>query len=429
MKEIVLQILHLWHKLKSYQKIGSLAVIACILSFLLIPLFKSSYVSLFSEGTSTPLEVMNTKNYLEASSIPYHEKEEGSIYISKEKLPQVRSELQKLGYQKKESSKGLDLFDTSTWIKGEKELHILEVRALIGQLEKDLTTFENIQNARVILDLGSGRNQGTSSAKASVILNLHPKSYLSSSQMAAITYHLAGAIRGLEPEMVAISDTKGHLYKGFHEEVSLAAHCKDELLDHDLKQSVDVFLEKLLGTSQVIATWTDFGQSLALSVVVNEGFFADIKMRKAFLEELESHLHTLTKSCQKPLDIKIGSVHFAKNAPKSSLIALSNLPSLGLVLTGLLALGFWFFLKKIAEEKKTKKEPPKDHEDALFRMVTKVDSKKLVDAIKNEDPSTIAFMLSYLEPKRAEKIIMALPQPIQDSVIGHLSEIDRGRNL
>src|ERR1700722_4001480 len=42
--------------------------------------------------------------------------------------------------------KGFELFDSGTWIKGEKELQMLEMRALKGQLEIEIEKFENIKN-------------------------------------------------------------------------------------------------------------------------------------------------------------------------------------------------------------------------------------------------------------------------------------------
>lgn len=128
--------------------------------------------------------------------------------------------------EKKESVKkekaGFELFDATTWIKGEKELEVLEMRALKEQLQKELATFEHITTAYVLLDLSSRHTLGRAEKpKASIIVSLAENSVLTSSKIEAILQHVTGAVRGLEKNRVALSDTRGRVYRTIDQSVDV----------------------------------------------------------------------------------------------------------------------------------------------------------------------------------------------------------------
>ena len=223
MKEISKQLVTIWREMKLLQKGVFLATLVCLIAIFGILLFKSSasnYVPLYSGKALSSYAMGEIRSYLEHFSIPFQEDKEGGLLVLAEHVEQVRAELGAAGIPKLEQGKGFELFDTNTWIKGEKELQVLEMRALKGQLEKDLAAFENIKSASVILDIPPQKtfNGAKYQTKTSVILTLMPKARLSGSQLRAITNHLAGAVRGLEPSRIAISDTTGKLYKAIDPE-------------------------------------------------------------------------------------------------------------------------------------------------------------------------------------------------------------------
>ena len=74
--------------------------------------------------------------------------------------------------------------------------------------------------------------------------------------------------------------------------------------------------------------------------------------------------------------------------------------------------------------RKYKKKPKQNDEEDLFRLMTRMDLKKLGQSIQQEDPQTIALMLSYLDPTRAEQMIAALNSELQEEVLFHLSELE-----
>lgn len=234
------QLANIWRGIKLYQKFTVILVLLALitlLSFLIVNAASTRFVALYPGDRLLISDAAEVKNYLDGTRISYKIRGDTNILVPDSEVHRIRMDLAAMGLPKMHSSKGFELFDTNTWIKGEKELQVLEMRALMGQLETDISEYENIKGANVILDLAPPRPFGGSmyKAKASIILSLMPGARLSSSQLRAITYHVSGAVRGLEPNMVAISDTTGKLYQAM-----------DPNGDMDLLRSAEVSLEERL---------------------------------------------------------------------------------------------------------------------------------------------------------------------------------------
>lgn len=217
-REFGKQISALWKEIKVYQKftvILVLCLLTLLLSFLLFQAATPSYTLLFTSKQLSIADAAEIKSYLDGRSLSYKLRGDRSILVPQEEVHLIRMDLAAAGLPKIHESKGFELFDENTWIKGEKELQILEMRALRGQLERDISAYENIKSAKVMLDIAPLRPFGHSpyKTKASVILNLMPAARVSSSQLRAISYHISGAVRGLAPNMIAISNTSGQLYQ------------------------------------------------------------------------------------------------------------------------------------------------------------------------------------------------------------------------
>ncbi|MEZ5315182.1 MAG: hypothetical protein R3E91_03095 [Chlamydiales bacterium] len=385
MKEIEIQLRAIWKQIRPVQKITVVLVIFFILAFL---------------------------GYLMIRASSRHV--EKSLFVEEEQT-----------FDSITTPRGFELFDTNTWIKGDKELQVLEMRALKGQLERDLVEFEQIKNANVILDMPPVRSFGGSShkTKASVILELNPEAILSSSQLRAVIYHLAGAVHGLEPNMIAISDTKGKLYtaidpEGQEELLSNAALVFEE----HLNQKIEMLLAFLIGKGRYISSvqagmerGKEQPYSLSVVVVIDQEF-------EKFLTDIENQIHTILLGYDIPSHIKVSLFSFEKE--KKLLIhnqeSKSYIGVIVILLTSLLILAALYpFFRKYSKQKQ---------EDNLFRVMTRIDIQKLAESIENEDPQTIALMLSYLEPIRAEKLITFFPQELQEEIFKYLSEIEYESN-
>lgn len=369
-------------------------VLGTLFGFTLIHSSHGKYAQLFARLSSS--EEKEVRKYLDSIAVPYKEKNK-TIWVMRNQVEALQEELNALGIPQHETGKGFELFDSNTWIKGEKELQVLEMRALKGQLERDLVGFENIKSARVILDLAPARKFGGQQykTKASVILTLMPKARLTASQLRAITCHLAGAVRGLEPNMVAISDTTGRLYQAIDQE----KESEKIIIEESLKDQVCTFLDKVLGEEHFHC----FVKEQKIDI------FIDKSIWEVGLEgEIQRCIKSITNI--KP-NIQLAS--FKKNwkEQKSRFGFMSLLFFVSMVVAALLSI-YPFFRKR-------------NKEDKLLKMATKVDMRKLASSLKGEDPEIVAWTLSYLEPKKAEEMIASFPEDFQDEVLYHLSEMEK----
>lgn len=249
-----------WNELRFFQKIflASVVVLIAILVFLGLTTTSSpNYVVLFSSEQMRNSDLAKVKSYLDSSKIPYKVNEQNLLLVPKADEQQIRMDLALYGLPKASTIKGYELFDSTTWIKGEKELQILELRALKGQLEQDISHYDNVRHANVILDIPATRTFGgeTNKTKASVILDLVPGARLTQQELRAITYHISGAVRGLTPNMVAISDTTGRLYQGLDYDGELDSIRSAEISSEDyLKAKIDGMLSTVLGVDNFFTT-------------------------------------------------------------------------------------------------------------------------------------------------------------------------------
>lgn len=317
-----------------------------------------------------------------------------------------------------EGGKGFELFDTNTWIKGEKELQVLEMRALKGQLEKDLATFDQVKSANVILDMASARGFGNAKykTKASVILAL--AGTLTTSQQRAITYHLAGAVRGLEPNMIAISDTTGKLYKAIDPEGKEEGFLDNSALafEEHIEGKMRALLTPLVGEENFLTSvqaTVEAGEPKRVSVIATlEYAYASL------LEEVEQQLRVLAAGYEVPFELALNALPFrvqevVVEKAKPSIKLISVVLTLVCIVAILAAL--YPFVKRRSHRKQ---------EEGLVDVMTRVNINKLAESVEGEDPQVVAIMLSYLEPARAEQMLAAFSEAMQEDVLAHLSEIE-----
>lgn len=425
MKEILRQLNLVWREMKGGQKMVALAIlvsVVCGLGFLMFKAPRSTYAPLFPGKILTSAELTEVRSYLDRLSIPFQEEGEKGVLVLAEQADQIRNTLAGVGIPKSETGKGFELFDTNTWIKGEKELQVLELRALKGQLEKDLAAFELIKSAHVILDIPPQRsfNGPKYPTKASVILTLMPGARLSGSALRAITNHLTGAVRGLETQMIAISDTTGRLYKAIEANATEAPIREVErLFEENLEEKISDLLARIVGEGHFHATVqavldreTELPFSLSVAVVVDK----EIECERA----VKNHLSALIQGYGLASEPVISFLPF--KTEKMVVTKKKRGHTVGFLFTGFIVvialMALFLFLKRYKKQKSKEDE-------GLFGVMTKVDINKLAGSIQNEDPQTIALMLSYLEPNRAEQMIAALHSELQDQVLFHLSELEK----
>lgn len=242
-----------WKGFSFFQQISmatAAVIFVVIITSLAINFSSKEYVPLFPADRARTMDIIEIETYLDNGQIPYQVGNDKVIYVPKDKVNRIRIGLAAYGLPKAEPSKGYELFDSNTWIKGEKELQVLELRAIKGQLESDLRQFTNVRDANVSLDIPPSRPFGGSTykPKASVILDLVPGAKLDPQTIRAMTNHIAGAVRGLSQNMIAVSDTTGRLYQsldpdGYADTMRFAEVAAEE----QIKAKIDGMLSTVVG--------------------------------------------------------------------------------------------------------------------------------------------------------------------------------------
>jgi flagellar M-ring protein FliF len=260
LKDIGKQLLEIWREIKIYQKFTVILVVLFLigmLSFLVYNAASNRFTPLFPSNRLMISDAAEIKEYLDGSRIPYQIKGDTTILVPQQQVHRIRMDLATVGLPKLHSGKGFELFDSNTWIKGEKELQVLEMRALKGELERDINEFQNIKGSSVILDIAPPRPFGGAmyKTKASIILTLMPGARLSQTQLRSITFHIAGAVRGLLPNMIAISDTTGKLYQAIDPEGDMDMVRSTEVSHEErIKAKVDGMLSIVVGAENYYST-------------------------------------------------------------------------------------------------------------------------------------------------------------------------------
>jgi flagellar M-ring protein FliF len=259
-RDIGKQLGQVWKDIKAYQKFTVVLVVLLLfgtLGFMVVNAASTTYAPLYPPQRLLISDASSIKSYLDSERVDYRIEGDSTILVPKKDIHKIRMDLAAVGLPKMHNGKGFELFDTNTWIKGEKELQILEMRALRGELERDISEYENIKGASVIIDMPPPRPFGGSlyKTKSSVILTLMPGARLSASQLRSITYHISGAVRGLTPNMVAISDTTGKLYQAFDPDGDFDALRSSEIsVEERLKSKVDGMLAMIVGYDNFYST-------------------------------------------------------------------------------------------------------------------------------------------------------------------------------
>ncbi len=159
--------------------------------------------------SSTAAEVTSE---LATMGIPYELGAGGaSIYVPMDQVDQARLGLASANISS--GPEGWELLDNNGFTTSEFDQRTGYQRALQGELERTISAMDSVKTARVSIvvpesDLFSD-DEVFSKATVSVALGA---SRLSDSEVQVIVNTVAGAVEGLTPDNVAVSDTSGNLY-------------------------------------------------------------------------------------------------------------------------------------------------------------------------------------------------------------------------
>lgn len=159
-------------------------------------------------------EAASMADALQKGGIRYELTSGGSeITVPIADVARARVAIAKEGIRADGEKPGNELYDSPTWGKTDREMAVLERRALEGELARTLEQIHGIERASVHLGLpeSSPLRKLDRPAKASVVLSVRGAGSLTSEQVASITYLVANAVPALSPDQVALLDSDGRL--------------------------------------------------------------------------------------------------------------------------------------------------------------------------------------------------------------------------
>ncbi|MCP0886252.1 flagellar M-ring protein FliF [Ligilactobacillus sp. WILCCON 0076] len=154
---------------------------------------------------------------LEKNNIAYKLADDGTtIMIDKNKVDQERIDLA-VNDELPSTSKGFDLFDSTSVMTTDEDRKILYQRALQGELQNAIQSLSAVKTAKVILVMSSSSSvfsdsssSSSSKSKASITLTLK-NGYISSQAVRGIVSLTTGAVSGLTANNVKVVDSDGNV--------------------------------------------------------------------------------------------------------------------------------------------------------------------------------------------------------------------------
>lgn len=180
-----------------------------------------------------------------------------AVYVPRDRVDEMRMIAASAGLPKSSGS-GWELFDKSSFGVSDFVQNLNFLRALQTELARAIEQFEAVDTATVQITRGkpSAFVSQDKSAKASVILATRSGRVLSGENVRAITNLVAGAVEGLDPANVSVTDTKGRLLSEAGER-SLALNTGSQVeYQQDYEEYLRRKAQELLDVAQIQGTVT-----------------------------------------------------------------------------------------------------------------------------------------------------------------------------
>ena len=208
LKTIPAQLKDFWNKLDRRQKVifvgGTIGI--TLLFILSIWLYSQINWGLLYRGLDEQTTGQIVQ-YLKEQKVPYKVEVDGSIYVPKNKVAELRMEIASKGLIGG-TGPGFELFDKEKMGLTEFQEKVTYQRALEGELARTIMGIKGIKSARVHLALPKETIfiEEERPPKASVLIQLKPGYQLTPSQIKGIVNLVSGAVPKLKPQNVTIID-------------------------------------------------------------------------------------------------------------------------------------------------------------------------------------------------------------------------------
>lgn len=247
-KQVGLSIQNGWLQLDKTKRKRLVAFVTiALIATLLIGYFmqRSTYTVLFSNLDEADAGAIVED--LESQGLEYRLEDDGTtILMDEEEIDNYRIDLAVNGLMP-EKSTGFEIFDETSMMTTDEDRQIMYQRALTGELERSISSIQQVEAAKVMLSLPDDsifqNPEYRTEASASIVVE--SRGALSQQNIQGIASLVTGAVERLPVENVQIVDTSGNLLSGFLQSGGNNLSAAEMTTNHQsMKQSYEKDLEQ-----------------------------------------------------------------------------------------------------------------------------------------------------------------------------------------
>ncbi|MCL2146927.1 MAG: flagellar M-ring protein FliF [Synergistaceae bacterium] len=280
--------LMLWSTLERWQKLSILLAICgvlILLVFIIILGSSPSYVRLFS-GLDTD-DQSRIMDYLRENDIPYRlEPGIQAIFVPGNQVDELRLDLASAGLPKSGTLIDYSEIMKDSFGKTQPQINMIQLRALEGELARNLKQFDIVESARVNIVVNERElfKKDLNPSSAGVTLKLRPGYRITPQQVKAIVNLVAASVPRLTPERVTLVDTESNILTDMIKDDSIIygpdgvittiKRLHEQRLERELVEKAKNVLEKIYGSGKVaveIAVDANFDQITETSIMYIPG--------------------------------------------------------------------------------------------------------------------------------------------------------------
>lgn len=237
--------------------IASTVVVVVAVGVLIAMVFGTNYVPLFTDVPSSQLPQIVEQ--LQKRGVPFKiSGNGGTVLVSKELLHSTQMSIMTDMGGTNMGHVGFELFDKQSFGTSSYTQQINFQRALQGELMRSINTLSAVKESKVILALPPKKTflEEGGHPSASVVLEMNPGKTLTEEQVRGITFLVASAVEGLDPDKVTVVDARGKvLSRHFAGDTGISSDIMEMKwkMENQMENRIEGILSKVVGSGKVIA--------------------------------------------------------------------------------------------------------------------------------------------------------------------------------
>lgn len=236
----------------------SLVILLSALGLITTMSTKVNYVTFLRNVPADQIPLVIGK--LKEKNIPFQLREDGgTVLIPPEFVPATQMALMSEIGSNKIGTIGLEIFEKQDFGTTSYVQKVNYQRALQGELTRAINTLDVVRQSKVILALPAKKTflEEGGTAKASVVVDIHPGKQLNADQVRGIMFLVSSAVEGLDSENVTVVDANGKVLSRNNKDAAMGMSNEiielRERTERQFEERIESILTKVVGEGRVIA--------------------------------------------------------------------------------------------------------------------------------------------------------------------------------